>query len=74
MLDSYVDRPDDAISGNHSYVSHYSTPETAAERICLLMRRCLHEAGSLGEKHIVIACLHVRHVPHQEQRTGPCDA
>ena len=56
MLDSYVDQSDDAMSGNHSYVAHYPTPEAAAERIRFLIRRCLYEAGSLGEKHVVIAC------------------
>jgi tetraprenyl-beta-curcumene synthase len=57
MLDSYVDQIEDATSGDHSYVAHYSTPELATQRICLLIRRCLQEAGSLkdGEKHIVIA-------------------
>jgi tetraprenyl-beta-curcumene synthase len=56
MLDSYVDQSDDVISGNHNYVAHYSTPEKAVERICSLIRRCLHEAGSLGGRHVVIAC------------------
>lgn len=57
MLDSYVDQIEDATSGDHSYVAHYSRPELATQRICLLIRRCLQEAGSLkdGEKHIVIA-------------------
>jgi tetraprenyl-beta-curcumene synthase len=57
MLDSFVDQFEDARSGNHSYVGHYPTPASAAERICLLIRRGQQEAGSLddGEKHTVIA-------------------
>jgi tetraprenyl-beta-curcumene synthase len=56
MLDSYVDQAEDVASGNHVYMSHYSTPELATQRICLLVRRSLCAAGSLqdGEKHIVI--------------------
>jgi tetraprenyl-beta-curcumene synthase len=57
MLDSYVDEAEDAVSGDHSYVTHYSTPELAERRICLLIRRALQEAGALkdSEKHTVIA-------------------
>jgi tetraprenyl-beta-curcumene synthase len=57
MLDSYVDQEEDAASGSHSYVAHYATPTLAIERVCELMRRCVHEARSLedGEKHEVIA-------------------
>ena len=38
-------------------MAHYPTPELAIERICLLIRRCLQEAGRLkdSEKHMVIA-------------------
>jgi tetraprenyl-beta-curcumene synthase len=60
MLDSYADQLDDEASGDHSYVAHYSQPELATERICVLIGRCLKEAGSLdkGEKHILIsACM-----------------
>jgi tetraprenyl-beta-curcumene synthase len=56
MLDSYVDQGEDAANGDHSYVAHYTTPELATQRICLFIRRCLQEVGSLkdGEKHILI--------------------
>lgn len=56
MLDSYVDQAEDALKGDHSYVSHYATPELATYRICLFIRRCLLEAASLkdGERHILI--------------------
>lgn len=56
MLDSYVDQAEDVANGDHIYVSHYPTPEFATQRICLLVRRGLHDARSLkdGEKHILI--------------------
>jgi tetraprenyl-beta-curcumene synthase len=57
MLDSYVDQSEDAVSGNHGYVTHYPTQELATRRIRRLIRRCLREAESLddGEKHMLIA-------------------
>ena len=60
MLDSYVDQYEDINNGDHSYVSHYATPDVAIHRICLFIRRCLREATSLNnsEKHILImACM-----------------
>jgi tetraprenyl-beta-curcumene synthase len=56
MLDSYVDQAEDVANGDHIYISHYPTPELATQRICLLVRRGLHDARSLkdGEKHILI--------------------
>lgn len=56
MLDSYVDQAEDIANGDHIYISHYSTPESAIERICLTVKRSLREAGTLkdGEKHILI--------------------
>jgi tetraprenyl-beta-curcumene synthase len=57
MLDSYVDQAEDVANGDHSYVSHYLTPQLATARICELVERCLLEARSLdrGERHTVIA-------------------
>lgn len=57
MLDSYVDREDDALNGDHVYVSHYGSPELATRDICALIERSLQKAGALadGEKHMLIA-------------------
>jgi tetraprenyl-beta-curcumene synthase len=57
MLDSYVDQIEDIANGEHSYVSHYPDPESAARRIRTLVRTSLVEACSLhnGHKHAVIA-------------------
>jgi tetraprenyl-beta-curcumene synthase len=56
LLDSYVDQVEDAAHGDHSYVAHYGSPELAAERMCLFIRRCLTEANELprGERHALI--------------------
>ena len=60
MLDSYVDQAEDVANGDHSYVSHYPTPQLAAARIRELVERSLIEARALrdGERHVVIvACM-----------------
>jgi tetraprenyl-beta-curcumene synthase len=56
MLDSYVDQAEDAANGDHSYIAHYLTPELATQNVCLIVRRCLRDAGGLknSEKHILI--------------------
>jgi tetraprenyl-beta-curcumene synthase len=60
MLDSYVDQLEDLASGDHSYVSHYPTPQTAVTRIQKLIQRSLREALALpdGEHHaVIVACM-----------------
>ncbi len=60
MLDSYVDQAEDLANGDHSYVSHYPTPQLAAARIRELVERSLMEARSLrdGERHaVIVACM-----------------
>ncbi len=60
MLDSYVDQAEDLANGDHSYVSHYATPQVAAARIRELVERSLIEGRALrdGERHVVIvACM-----------------
>jgi tetraprenyl-beta-curcumene synthase len=60
MLDSYVDRAEDAANGDHSYIAHYPTRAAAAQRIPELIRRSFAEAGALpgGERHVlIVACM-----------------
>ncbi len=60
MLDSYVDQLQDAASGDHSYVAHYSSPELRVRRIGELIARSLREARELpgGERHtLIVACM-----------------
>jgi tetraprenyl-beta-curcumene synthase len=56
LLDSYVDQAEDAANGDHCYVGHYATLEQGAQRICMFIRRCLREIGSLhdAERHALI--------------------
>ena len=60
MLDSYVDQAEDNANGDHSYVAHYPTAESALQRIGLLIRRSIAEASDLpdSERHIlIVACM-----------------
>jgi len=56
MLDSYADQAEDAASGDHSYVSHYSSREHREARLCACIRRASLGALSLpnGHKHAII--------------------
>jgi tetraprenyl-beta-curcumene synthase len=60
MLDSFVDQLEDVVNDDHSYVSHYPTPQAGVARIEGLIRRSLSEALSLkrGERHaVIVACM-----------------
>ncbi len=60
MLDSYVDRVEDAARGNHSYIAHYPTGEAGLRRVGDLVGRSTREARGLhnGYRHVVIvACM-----------------
>ena len=56
MLDSYADVDEDGGSSGHSYVAYYADEDTAARRICELVRRASVAASTLpeGSKHAVI--------------------
>jgi tetraprenyl-beta-curcumene synthase len=56
MLDSYVDRARDIVSGDHSYVGHYPNADVGGRRMCELVRRSAREARSLhkGHRHALI--------------------
>ena len=57
MLDSYVDQIEDRAKGDHSYVSHYPTPQRAICDIRALVLRAVSEACALrdGHRHAVVA-------------------
>jgi tetraprenyl-beta-curcumene synthase len=72
MLDSYVDQVEDTENDDHSYVSHYPTPEFGAQRICQLVERSLQEARALkdGERHVLItACMVAMYLSKDSART-----
>ncbi len=72
MLDSYVDQVEDTLTGDHSYVAHYATPERASHRTAELVRRCLNETRSLPrhESHALIgACMAAMYLSRDSART-----
>jgi tetraprenyl-beta-curcumene synthase len=56
MLDSYVDRQDDAANGAHSYVSHYPQAECLVSNLRLLLSRSIEEVSVIDQapKHLTI--------------------
>jgi tetraprenyl-beta-curcumene synthase len=59
MLDSYADQRDDALSGDHSYISHYGDTDAAVERLCAIVDRTAREARGLPDGHrhaTIVAC------------------
>lgn len=72
MLDSYVDQPEDTVSGDHIYISHYPTLQDATSRMCALIGRCLAEMRQLrgSEKHTLIAtCMIALYLSKDSART-----
>jgi tetraprenyl-beta-curcumene synthase len=57
MLDSYVDQAEDASNGDHSYIAHYPSRESAILGVQRLFVRAIDEARALprGPKHAIIA-------------------
>lgn len=57
MLDSYVDQAEDARNGDHSYIAHYPSCESAQEGVQTLLARAVTELRALprGSKHAIIA-------------------
>ncbi len=72
MLDSYVDQIEDDASGDHSYIGHYPTPETATRRMHQLIQRSLQEASALpnGERHtLLVACMTAMYLSKDSARS-----
>jgi tetraprenyl-beta-curcumene synthase len=60
MLDSYVDQFDDAITGDHSYIAHYSSREVAVARLGEIVERAGRGARALRNGHhhaVIVACM-----------------
>jgi cytochrome P450 len=57
MLDSYVDRFDDAVRGSHSYIAHYEDDDLAVLRLREIVDRTLRRANGLpnGHRHALVA-------------------
>ncbi len=57
MLDSYVDRAEDAASGGHSYITYYGSQAIAVGRLEEVVKQSIHGARRLsdGHRHVVLA-------------------
>jgi tetraprenyl-beta-curcumene synthase len=72
MLDSYVDRFDDASRGDHSYIAHYGDDELATRRLREIVDRTLRETNGLrnGTRHAVIAgCMVAMYLSRERDET-----
>jgi cytochrome P450 len=56
MLDSYVDRQEDEVGDNHSYISHYASEILAVERLKTIIRQAITQTTHLrnGRRHTII--------------------
>jgi tetraprenyl-beta-curcumene synthase len=54
LLDSLIDRDEDAENGLHSLISHYACPQEMATRLQLLANEALKRAKAVGIEHRLI--------------------
>jgi tetraprenyl-beta-curcumene synthase len=72
MLDSYADQAEDRANGDHSYVSHYETPEHAIDRLQESIRRAARGVIKLpdGERHaVLLGCMVALYLSKDTART-----
>jgi len=72
MLDSHVDRVEDDLSGNHSYVSHYPDDSCAVKRIRYCIGRAIRETLCLpnGHRHaVIVGCMVAMYLSKDSART-----
>jgi tetraprenyl-beta-curcumene synthase len=72
MLDSYVDQAEDELNGDHSYVAHYPSGESALRRVGQLVRRSTREASALpdAERHaLIVAAMSAMYLSKDSART-----
>jgi len=73
MLDSWVDRREDAAAGHHSYVAHYPDEATAVARTREAIARAFDDVGRLpdGGRHaVIVGCMVALYL----SKPGACDA
>jgi tetraprenyl-beta-curcumene synthase len=73
MLDSYVDREEDTVEGNHIYIDHYPTGAAGLQRVGHLVSRSAQEARGLrkGHRHaVIVACMVAMYLSKDSAR-GP---
>ncbi|HYM44939.1 MAG TPA: DUF2600 family protein [Solirubrobacteraceae bacterium] len=54
LLDSLIDRAEDAVTGNHSLVAHYASPREMAARMQLIAAEAAQRANAVGIEHRLI--------------------
>jgi tetraprenyl-beta-curcumene synthase len=71
MLDSYVDQAEDRRTAEHSYVGYYHDEAAAVARIGEVVRRAVHEARALGDRHaVVVAAMVAMYLSKKDARVG----
>jgi hypothetical protein len=73
MLDSYVDQAEDALAGDHSYISYYPAPASVVPGIARLTRRSLDATSyiQVPERHrVIIACMITLHLSRDSARSA----
>jgi tetraprenyl-beta-curcumene synthase len=77
MLDSYVDRAEDAVAGEHIYIDHYCSDDTGLRRVGELVGRSAREARRLhrGHRHaVIVACMVAMYLSRDSARAAPMRA
>ncbi len=60
MLDSYADAAEDALQGDHSYISHYGDGQQAVRRLRQIIDRAVRAAAGLRDGHrhtVIVTCV-----------------
>lgn len=71
MLDSYADKEDDALAGEHSYCEHYDDDELATARLRLSIERAARGVLQLpnGRRHaVLVACMSAMYLSKDSMR------
>lgn len=73
LLDSLVDRADDARTGSHNFLDHYADEATAERRLAEVIARSVAQSRRLGrgERHAVIVCGMVAMYLSKSSAAGP---
>lgn len=72
LIDSYVDRAEDACSGNHNYLSHYATPQDGVRRLHEAIDKAAQAVLALpgGERHaVLLGCMIALYLSKDAART-----
>jgi tetraprenyl-beta-curcumene synthase len=72
LIDSYVDQAEDAVAGNHNYLSHYDSAAAAVERLRESVARAAHDVLALpqGERHaVLLGCMVALYLSKDSART-----